>query len=296
MSLKRILCLLICLLTVLPAAYADELPAGVTPLPIDFTGGYPLQADGFLGDWEYQDPSIHVVISSGNYQDTLYWAADIQVADASQIRTASADGFDSNMTIRGETLAKRVNAIVAVDGDYFCYDPLGYTVRQGRLYENYMRHTRDVLVIDDKGDMYCVREADEADFGDDLTWNGHRIVNSFFFGPLLMEERLYRLYGYEYGIGPNNHSQRVCIGQIEPLHYMIIVTGPTARGSYGMTLEQFRTFVRTNFKELQFAYNLDGGDSSMLIFNGVKVNDPENPDTRDIADIIYFASAYQGAE
>ena len=42
------------------------------------------------------------------------------------------------------------------------------------------------------------------------------------------------------------------------------------------------------------AYNLDGGDSTMLIFNNEKVNDKENQNTRDISDIIYFASAWDG--
>ena len=36
---------------------------------------------------------------------------------------------------------------------------------------------------------------------------------------------------------------------------------------------------------------LDGGDSAVLVFNGVKINDPENTNERPLADIIYFASA-----
>ena len=58
-----------------------------------------------------------------------------------------------------------------------------------------------------------------------------------------------------------------------------------------MTLKQFALFCQE--KGAYTAYNLDGGDSTMLIFKNQKLNDIDNPHTRDIADIIYFASAYK---
>ena len=42
------------------------------------------------------------------------------------------------------------------------------------------------------------------------------------------------------------------------------------------------------------AYNLDGGDSTMMIFRNEKINDKDNENTRNISDIIYFASAWDG--
>ena len=66
------------------------------------------------------------------------------------------------------------------------------------------------------------------------------------------------------------------------------------RGSRGMTLERFSELVYSY--GVTDAYNLDGGDSSMLIFQHEKINDPGNKNTREISDIIYFASAFQGAE
>ena len=46
--------------------------------------------------------------------------------------------------------------------------------------------------------------------------------------------------------------------------------------------------------DIQVAYNLDGGDSAVLVFNNHKINDPENTNERPLADIIYFASAWPG--
>ena len=54
---KQLLCFLLCL-TLLPALALAE----VHPLPIDQTGGYPVSTDNLIGDEEYQDESIHVVI------------------------------------------------------------------------------------------------------------------------------------------------------------------------------------------------------------------------------------------
>ena len=86
-------------------------------LPIDFTAGMVPQSDGYVTDYEYEDPTIHVKIERGREQDCTFWICEVRIADASQLRTASADGFDSNMTMPGTAIARRVNAVVAIDGD-----------------------------------------------------------------------------------------------------------------------------------------------------------------------------------
>ena len=89
---------------------------------------------------------------------------------------------------------------------------------------------------------------------------------------------------------PDQYSQRVAIAQTGHLKYRIIVTGPNKRGSRALKFEQWREFV-AKMTDLQVAYNLDGGDSAVLIFKNMKVNDPDNENERQLADIIYFASA-----
>ena len=68
------------------------------------------------------------------------------------------------------------------------------------------------------------------------------------------------------------------------------MTGPNVRGSKAFRFEDWRKFV-AGMSDIEVAYNLDGGDSAVLVFNGVKINDPENTNERPLADIIYFASA-----
>ena len=90
----------------------------------------------------------------------------------------------------------------------------------------------------------------------------------------------------------NEGRQRMCIAQVGPLHYKAICCAGPARGNAGMTLKQFASFVAS--QGVQTAYNLDGGDSTMIIFRNEKINDVQNASTRSISDIIYFASAWEG--
>ena len=258
-------------------------------LPIDFTPGMVPLSDGYVTDYEYQDPTIHVKIERGREQDCTFWICEVRIADASQLRTASADGFDSNMTMPGTAIAKRVNAVVAIDGDYFCYTGRGYIMRQGRLYLDRTTGGRDVLMIDEDGDFHIVRKANRNECKD--TINGKKVINAFFFGPVLVENGVlgneFRYTDMAYDL----FSQRMAIAQIGKLHYKIICCESPKRGSTGMTLKQFAQFCQE--KGATTAYNLDGGDSTMLIFKNQKLNDIDNPHTRPIADIIYFASAYR---
>ena len=82
--------------------------------------------------------------------------------------------------------------------------------------------------------------------------------------------------------------------QVGPLHYKLIVCAGPHRGSVGMTQAKFAAFVAR--QGVQVAYCMDGGDSSHLLFQGKKINDPYNPDARDLADIVYFASAWDGLD
>ena len=265
-----------------------EIPDSPTVLPIDFSPGLGPWKDHYLSDWEYKDPTIHVSIARNRTEDCTYWVADIRIADASQLRTASADGFDSNMVMPGTALAERVHAIVACDGDYFCYTRKGYIIRQGHLYLDKIHGGRDLLLIDEDGDFHIIRKADRHDGREEI--NGKKVINCFFFGPVLVEHGELGVDFRYSDMAYKEKAQRICIAQVDKLHYQIICCEAPFRGSAGMTLKQFAQFVQS--LGVGTAYNLDGGDSTMLLFRGEKVNDVNNPHTRDIADIIYFASSW----
>ena len=283
--------LALALLLFAAGALAEEAAPHYT-LPIDFSPGQPVNTDFFLSETEYEDPTLKVSIHTGLTDNrTEYWYADVEIADASQLRTASADGFDSNAVAPGPLIASRMNAVVAINGDYFSYRGHDFYIRQGIEYKNHLRRTWDILVIDEDGDFHGFKSPTNGEVGTEI--DGKKIINGFCFGPLLINggEKMPR--GYDTGMSADTKCQRMAIAQIGPLKYRVVCcAGPrSARAGQGLTLEDFREFLY-GMGDIQVAYNLDGGESTMLIINGEKINSPDNPNTRDVADIIYFASAY----
>ena len=47
-------------------------------LPIDLTGGKPLNAKYFGKGWKYEDPTIKVSVTQGRSGECDYWVADIR--------------------------------------------------------------------------------------------------------------------------------------------------------------------------------------------------------------------------
>ncbi len=243
----------------------------------------------YVSDLEYKDPSIHVKIEKGRKDNCDYWVAHIKIADASQLRTAAAAGFEEEFTVNAVHLADRQNAVLAIDGDYFCYTGFGYILRQGQLYLDELQGERDVLAIDEDGDFHIFTLPKAGEMTD--TVNGKKIINAMYFGPaLVIDGKLGSLEAGEWLV-PEIKRQRMCIAQTGPLEYMALCCAGPARGSYGMDIKQFANLAL----ELgaHTAYNLDGGDSTIMIFRNEKINDPHNKSTRDISDIIYFASAWE---
>ena len=300
---KRILSLLLalCLLCMCHAALAEggaslvDLLSGLnagqknTLLPIDFSGGDEPDHSAFV-DWSYEDPTIRVTCTSGREDECDWWMADIVISDASQLRTVAAYSFlDTNPDNRLDPteMARDVKAVLAINGDWFNYTGIGYIVRQGQTFVDVLHGDRDVMVIDEDGDMHGFPLAARGSLTG--TVNGKKIINAFFFGPILVQDGQVPGYVTGNGMEENSGRQRMALCQVGPLHYMAICCAGPARGNYGMTLTQFARFVQR--QGVQFAYNLDGGDSTYLIFNYQKINSLYNYSARKLADIIYFASA-----
>lgn len=262
----------------------------VSKLPIDLSGGMPLNQAFFTSEWSYYDHSISVSIDKGRTEGECdYWVASVKIAHASQLRTAAANGFDSDMVMDGRYLARRVSAVLAIDGDYFSYTGEGYILRQGELYLYVLKGRRDVLLIDENGDFHIVEKPNKGEVSN--TVDGKKVINAFYFGPaLVVDGKVNPNMDLSDDMAANDRKQRMCIAQAGPLEYKCICCGPPMRGSTGMTLMEFAELVAA--QGVQTAYNLDGGNSCMMIFNNKKINDIDSDNTREINDIIYFASAH----
>ncbi len=290
---KRLMLLVLLLSLCASAALAD------LPLPIDFSGGSPLVQDN-LAEMSYSDSTITVTVTQEREGRTEYWVADIVVQDASQLRTVSAGGFDSNAVSSGTRLAARVNAVLAINGDYYSSAErrgLGYVIRQGILYRDNLEaedgngaRLMDVLLIDEDGDFHVLYRPTAGTIPE--TIDGKRIINTFSFGPVLVDngELVTDFHRADrwFDMAPTANYQRVCICQAGPLHYKIIVCGGPSLGSRGLTLPEFAELVSR--QGVDIAYNLDGGNSAILMLGGRRVNGINHDQPRKILDIIYFAS------
>ena len=293
---RSLVCGIVCGLMLCCLAFLIASPAlaEVPPLDLDQTvPGNPAKEDGWLSDEEYQDESIHVTVEHSNVGKVKTSIVRVKIADASQIRTAmSKDNYDDKTYVKATAMAKHVNAIAAVNGDFFKYFyKIGYVVRQGVFYRDALNGERDVLIIDNKGDFHAVRNATSEAMADYLanTFPQDRtVINTFTLGPVLVEngevqEITTREFQYRYKM------QRVCIAQIGELEYAIVECDGKADATSGMTMANFAEYVQSLFPDCILAYNLDGGGSTNVIVNNVRIH--KNTDARNISDILYFASA-----
>ena len=80
---------------------------------------------------------------------------------------------------------------------------------------------------------------------------------------------------------------RTAIGQIGPLHYLILVVDGRQEGySQGVSLPRLQELFLMHGVET--AFNLDGGGSTTLFFDGKIINRPGNGGQRHVSDILYL--------
>ena len=299
-----ILLMLCCLLVLIPSGTMVA-SAEIIEYDLSEQKGLPLQEDGYdLENLTYEDPSISVKIEKGRFMETNYVVAYVKIANATQLRSTMSGSYYSPSTIVGTSMAKRVNAALAINGDFFSSrNGVGYVNRMGKEYRNKCNGTYDVMVLDNLGDMHIIQapgKDDMAAFKTRLEAEGKSIVNGYTFGPGLIidgERQLDLTADMSAGLikafAAERSAQRMCLAQVGPLEYICICSeGPEDPGSVGLTLDQFSELVGS-FEGIQNAYNLDGGSSTTMVFNRDKINSPKNPKRRPLNDIIYFASAWQ---
>ena len=84
-------------------------------------------------------------------------------------------------------------------------------------------------------------------------------------------------------------NPRTAIGKISDNHYVFVVSDGRTSESEGLSLYQLATFMKK--LNCVTAYNLDGGGSSTLYFNGNIINNPVSmgkSSERKVSDIVYI--------
>ncbi len=273
-------------------------------LPIDLTPG-PAAPEENYTEAGYEDETLSVRMEKVTAEKAIYNVAHVTVGDASQLRTfITAKG----RTDRISSLAKKAGAVVAIGGDYYGSDKGGYIVRQGEVIEKRKSpyETRDLLCIDENGDFHILRRIRDAkkngksksinpDFKDQLKalTEEHTLVNVFEWGPALVLDGEVQEIPDSYSGNPDGREPRCAIGQTGPLSYVLVVVDTIKHhdrsGKEGATAGELAQFMAD--LGCTQAYNLDGGNSALMVFHGENYSDKTVKEERSVSDIIYFATA-----
>ena len=237
----------------------------------------------------YKDENISINLTETTVNHTQVYVADVTVSSSEYLKIAFAqNSFGTNVTAKTSVTASDNNAILAVNGDYYGANSSGYVIRNGVVYRDTVRENSNNgdLAIYKDGSFKIIYEDQIS--ADQLVKDG--VVNLLAFGPALVENG-------EIAVGKNQEvgqamasNPRTAIGIIDENHYIIVVSDGRTSESEGLSLYQLAEVMKSYGAKT--AYNLDGGGSSTLYFNGQVINKPTTGGNkiseRAVSDIVYI--------
>ncbi|WP_062949063.1 phosphodiester glycosidase family protein [Brachybacterium sp. sponge] len=230
--------------------------------------------------------------TSGSGDEALAWfVASVAVTDARVVRAAFAeDTFGQNITELPSEIASAHGAVLAINGDYYGFRSTGIVLRNGVVHRD--EPARDALVMYTDGRVEVVDETTTSaqELLEDGAWN----VLSF--GPAVVVDAAVPdgIEDIEIDTNIGNHSiqgrqPRTAVGARENGDLVLMVVDGRAEGySRGVTLPELGALPLD--EGCVTGYNLDGGGSSTMLFDGELVNRPRGgTEERATSDILYVA-------
>ncbi len=243
-------------------------------------------------DTDATEPTITVstVVTGTGSETVTYYVADVTLTDATQLRSAFADNsFGENITALTSEIAAANGAVFAINGDYYGFRDTGIEIRNGVIYRDSPAREGLAFYLDGSVQVYDETTTSAQELLDAGVWN------TLSFGPALVEEGAVvdGIEDVEVDTNFGNHSiqgeqPRTAIGVIDDNHLVFVVVDGRSPGySAGVTM--------TGLADIMIglgattAYNLDGGGSATLYYEGAVVNTPSNGGERATSDILYIA-------
>ena len=273
--------------TAAPSASAEQTPAHSTeatqtPEPTATPFATILEEDAENGKWLYETEDVRIEIERQQPLDkvTATVAVITKKGEENVLHTAFADGaYGKNVRARTREIAASVNAIFAINGDYCGYRNDGLIAREGVLYR--FVPVREALCLMADGSLRVVREK-EID-ADAMMEEG--LTDSWSFGPILVENGVLPT---EFDSTVKSNNPRTALGQRADGSYVAVVVDGRSDVSIGMKMSELAQYLYD--LGCVNAYNLDGGMTSCMYFNGSVISTPCGTANmeRSLSDIIYI--------
>ena len=236
----------------------------------------------------YTNDNASITLSEYYVNNTRIYVADVTLTSARYLKTAFADDtYGRNVTAHTSEIAEANQAILAINGDYYGAQENGYVIRNGIVYRE-SSDGEDLCCLYADGTLRIVN-SDEMS-AEELVADG--VWQAWNFGPALIENQSITVSTND-EVGRSMASNpRTAIGMIDSNHYVFVVSDGRTSESEGLSLYELAQFMQ-GFG-VQTAYNLDGGGSSTLYFNGEVINNPTTSGRtikeRGVSDIVYIGA------
>lgn len=235
----------------------------------------------------YQSGTIKVEITKERKYSANYWVAVIQIQNVSQMKATLSNGTYGGTR---ETTSHNVsanNAIVGINGSAFSYSSgkPGFDavmLKNGVIYNKALGTSYSLMAIGSNGVMYNPPQGLSAK---QLQSAGVR--DTFNFGPVLIKDGLPQPVDRKNFSLTTYKDPRTVVGMVTPGKYVLLVAdGRGKGGSLGLNHSEMIQIMKSY--GCTFAYNLDGGGSSTLVYRGHVLNLPSDGKERACGDFLCF--------
>lgn len=220
--------------------------------------------------WRYSSKESNVTISKVKRYKSDVYIANIKINDAKQFKHVYANNSLNGTVKTVVDMTKNYNPIIAINATGFYRNnnnlPMGTVGSKGQI--DYFNNARHSIAMGYNGRLNIITKNSTR-----ATYMACKPFWIASFGPILVNN--YKMTQTEKGNANVPPAPRVAIGQKSNANeFIIIVVDGRTTTSPGVNFYQMATLFKE--KGARVAYNLDGGGSATLTFNGKIINKPSD--------------------
>ncbi|MCR4562072.1 MAG: phosphodiester glycosidase family protein [Bacilli bacterium] len=236
-------------------------------------------------------------IKNENGVSTTYHLLDIKLKSITDLRTNVVTDSNGNAVSGSKSLKttstqvnERINAgenvVAAINGDsaFYYATNKGYVIRNGNVYRDSTRSgNKDFRIkYDGTVESYYESDTDMQTLVDEYTYQ------NWCFGPSLIEDSCIVVDSSSEVSKSKGSNERTAIGYLENNHFVFFVSEGRLKTNDGLSLYEMATILK-NYG-CTFAYNFDGGGTSIMWYGGEVINERDESSERKTSDIVYVVS------